>query len=121
MAIHPGFLAWKFPLTVEPGGLQSMGAKESDMNTTEHTYVNHFINLTPSPLEPIFFMLSSIVRCNKNFHTWKRLIFSLIFGQFKARATDQLVSLDNPLMSSSYLGHDDKRFLRLRLSSTGGS
>ena len=41
--------------------------------------------------------------------------------QFKARATDQLISLDNPLMSSSYLGHVDERFLRLRLSSTGGS
>ena len=31
MATHPSILAWKIPWTEEPGGLQSMGHKESDM------------------------------------------------------------------------------------------
>ena len=35
MATHPSFLVWKIPGTKEPGGLQSMGHKESDK--TEHT------------------------------------------------------------------------------------
>ena len=30
MAIHSGFLLWEFLWTEEPGGLQSMGHKESD-------------------------------------------------------------------------------------------
>ena len=33
MAAHPSVLAWRIPWTEEPGGLQSMGRKESD--TTE--------------------------------------------------------------------------------------
>ena len=33
MAIHSSILAWRFPWTEVPGGLQSMGHKESD--TTE--------------------------------------------------------------------------------------
>ena len=33
MATHFSILAWKIPWTEEPGGLQSMGCKESD--TTE--------------------------------------------------------------------------------------
>ena len=33
MATHSSILAWKSPWTEEPGGLQSMGRKESD--TTE--------------------------------------------------------------------------------------
>ena len=33
MATHPSILAWRIPWTEEPGGLQSMGCKESD--TTE--------------------------------------------------------------------------------------
>ena len=33
MAIHSSILAWKIPWTEEPGGLQTMGCKESD--TTE--------------------------------------------------------------------------------------
>ena len=36
MAIHFSILACKILWTEEPGGLQSMGRKESDM--TEHTY-----------------------------------------------------------------------------------
>ena len=31
MATHSGILAWRIPWTEEPGGLQSMGHKESDM------------------------------------------------------------------------------------------
>ena len=34
MATHSNILAWGIPWTEEPGGLQSMGLKESD--TTEH-------------------------------------------------------------------------------------
>ena len=33
MATHSSILAWEIPCTEEPGGLQSMGRKESD--TTE--------------------------------------------------------------------------------------
>ena len=33
MAAHSSILAWRVPWTEEPGGLQSMGLKESD--TTE--------------------------------------------------------------------------------------
>ena len=33
MAIHSSILAWRIPWTEEPGGLQSVGRKESD--TTE--------------------------------------------------------------------------------------
>ena len=33
MAAHSSILAWKIPWTEEPGGLQSMGHKQSD--TTE--------------------------------------------------------------------------------------
>ena len=31
MAMHSSVLAWRIPWTEEPGGLQSMGYKESDM------------------------------------------------------------------------------------------
>ena len=31
MATHSRILAWRIPWTEEPGGLQSMGCKESDM------------------------------------------------------------------------------------------
>ena len=34
MATHSCILAWRIPWTEEPGGLQSLGYKESD--TTEH-------------------------------------------------------------------------------------
>ena len=30
MGTHPSILAWEIPWTEEPGGLQSMGHKESD-------------------------------------------------------------------------------------------
>ena len=32
IATHSSILAWKIPLTEEPGGLQSMGSQKSDMN-----------------------------------------------------------------------------------------
>ena len=32
MAAHSSVLAWRIPWTEEPGGLQSMGCKESDMS-----------------------------------------------------------------------------------------
>ena len=31
MATHFSILAWEIPRTEDPGGLQSMGSKESDM------------------------------------------------------------------------------------------
>ena len=31
MATHSSILAWKIPYTEEPGGVKSMGCKESDM------------------------------------------------------------------------------------------
>ena len=41
MATHSSVLAWRIPWTEEPGGLQSMGRKESDMpeqlSTAQHT------------------------------------------------------------------------------------
>ena len=40
MVPHASILAWEVPWTEEPGGLQSMGHKESDMTeVTEHAYV----------------------------------------------------------------------------------
>ena len=63
MATHSSTLAWRIPQTEEPGGLQSMGHKESDMtelltHTHTHTHttvhivggISHDIN--PSP--PIY-------------------------------------------------------------------
>ena len=38
MATHSSILAWKIPLTEGPGGLQSIGHKESDTTeATEHS------------------------------------------------------------------------------------
>ena len=39
MATHSSILVWAIPWTEEPGGLQSMGSKESD--TTEHQQYTH--------------------------------------------------------------------------------
>ena len=39
MATHSSILAWRIPWTEEPGGLQSWGRKELDMNeATEHAH-----------------------------------------------------------------------------------
>ena len=43
MATHSSILAWRIPWTDEPGGLQSLGCKESDM--TEET--GHTCMLSP--------------------------------------------------------------------------
>ena len=47
MATHSNILAWRIPWTEEPGGLQSMGRKESD--TTERL---HFLSFTLSSKIP---------------------------------------------------------------------
>ena len=40
MATHSSILAWRIPWTEEPGGLKSLGCKESDMTEeTEHTCI----------------------------------------------------------------------------------
>ena len=43
MATPSGILAWRIPLTEEPGGLQSMGCKESD--TSQQLTLSHFKEL----------------------------------------------------------------------------
>ena len=43
MATHSSILAWKIPWTEKPGGLESMGSKESDMTEYVHT---HTLQLT---------------------------------------------------------------------------
>ena len=39
MATHSRILAWKIPWVEEPGGLQFMGLKESDMTGHKHTHI----------------------------------------------------------------------------------
>ena len=41
MATHSSILAWRIPWAEEPGGLQFMGFKESDMTEQliQHTYL----------------------------------------------------------------------------------
>ena len=41
MAIHSSIPAWRIPWTEKPGGLQSMGSKESD--TTEQLHCYYYI------------------------------------------------------------------------------
>ena len=45
MATHSGILARKIPWTEEPGGLQSMGCKDSDTiaRLSTHTVLIHFL------------------------------------------------------------------------------
>ena len=49
MVTHPGILAQKIPITVEPDGLQSMGCKESD--TTGQLTIHYTIVSLMSPPE----------------------------------------------------------------------
>ena len=44
MATHSNILVWRMPWTEEPGGLQPMGRKESDMSevTKHHLVLNYF-------------------------------------------------------------------------------
>ena len=39
MATQSSILAWKIPWTEEPGGLQSMGCKESDTTEWKYTHI----------------------------------------------------------------------------------
>ena len=41
MATHSSTLTWKIPWTEEPGRLQSMGSKESDMTERVHFLSSH--------------------------------------------------------------------------------
>ena len=42
MATYSRILAWEIPWTEEPGGLQSMGCKESDSTDHTHTHTHTF-------------------------------------------------------------------------------
>ena len=55
MATHPSILAWRIPWTEEPGGLQSMGCKESD--TTERLTVS--VSLMSLTLYMVFWAFPS--------------------------------------------------------------
>ena len=39
MATHPSILAWKFPWTEEPGGLQSVGSQRVRHNSVTNTAI----------------------------------------------------------------------------------
>ena len=56
MATHSIVLAWRIPWTEEPGGLQSIGCKESD--TTEVT--EHNIRVAEQYDIPIYIFLSKL-------------------------------------------------------------
>ena len=45
MATHSSILAWKIPWTEEPGRLQSMGRKESDMTERLHSLISILVIL----------------------------------------------------------------------------
>ena len=48
MATHSSILDWEIPWTEEPGGLQSLGCKESDM-TKQLTLSDFLYYLPPTP------------------------------------------------------------------------
>ena len=56
MATHSSILAWKIPLTEEPGRLQTIGRKESDMTgATEHSTAQNLLftgSVISDPLRP---------------------------------------------------------------------
>ena len=56
MTNHSSILAWRIPWTEEPGGLQSIGCKESD--TTEVT--EHNIRVAEQYDIPIYIFLSKL-------------------------------------------------------------
>ena len=39
LATHSSILAWKIPLTEEPGGLQSMGSQRVDITEYTNTHI----------------------------------------------------------------------------------
>ena len=45
MATHSSILAWEIPWTEEPGGLQSMGHKESDMTERLHFHFQTMVEV----------------------------------------------------------------------------
>ena len=45
MAIYSTIFAWKIPWTEEPGGLQSMGRKESDTTERLRTHITMIHNV----------------------------------------------------------------------------
>jgi len=45
MAPHSNTLAWKIPWAEEPGGLQSMGSRESRTRLSDFTFTFHFYAL----------------------------------------------------------------------------
>ena len=47
MATHSSILAWRIPWTEEPGGLQSMGRKESDTPERLHFHFHLFKRAFP--------------------------------------------------------------------------
>ena len=46
MATHSSILAWKIPCIEEPGGLRSMGSKDSDMTERLSTQFSNAISFT---------------------------------------------------------------------------
>ena len=69
--------------------------------------MKHFVNLTLSPMCP--YSLSRTVRSKQEFSHLERTHIFFAPCRFKARTTDQLVSLETPLMSSGCLGHNDEK------------
>jgi len=45
METHSSILAWKLPLTEEPGGLQSMGCKHNRVTEHTHTHTHTHTNI----------------------------------------------------------------------------
>ena len=69
MATHSNIVAWKIPWTEEPGGLQSMGLKESDTNEpdfikwdfTEYHFFGTLAScktIKPGNVHHVFFLLN---------------------------------------------------------------
>ena len=59
MAIHSSILAWRIPWTEEPGGLQSVGHKESD--TTERLTLPRILRLK-SVFHRFFLITERLIR-----------------------------------------------------------
>ena len=53
MATHSSILAWRIPWTEEPGGLQSMGHKKSEMTDHTHTHTRTHTTLHHPSLRPL--------------------------------------------------------------------
>ena len=45
MATHSSILAWKIPLTEQPGELQSMGLQKSQAELSTHVFIYNLINI----------------------------------------------------------------------------